>query len=66
MFGASRVIFESHGYSVCLTKAGLSVQFRKRGKGMPPNHPQFREWLDAFDTALDKDESLALCRAFLK
>lgn len=62
----SRVIFETHGYSVCLTKAGLSVQFRNRGKVMPPTHSQFQEWADAFDTALDKDESLALCRSFLK
>lgn len=62
----SKVIFESHGYSVCLTKAGLVVQFRDRGKVMPRTHSQFQEWLDAFDTALDKDESLALCRTFLK
>lgn len=62
----SKVIFEAHGYSVCLTKAGLSVQFRDCGKVMPCTHPQFQDWLEAFDTALDKDESLALCRAFLK
>lgn len=62
----SKVIFESHGYSVCLTKAGLSVQFRDRGKVMSPTHPQYQEWVDAFDTAMDKDESLALCRSFLK
>lgn len=62
----SKVIFESHGYSVCLTKAGLTVQFRDRGKVMPPTHSQFREWLDAFNNPMDTGESLALCRAFLK
>ena len=62
----SKVLFESHGYSVCLTRGGLTVQFRDRGKVMPPTHPQFQEWLDAFNNPMDKDESLALCREFLK
>ena len=62
----SKVVFESHGYSVCLTKAGLSVQFRDRGKVMPHTHSQFREWLDAFNNPMDTGESLVLCREFLK
>jgi hypothetical protein len=61
----SHVIFSHRGYVVCLTRAGLSVQFRDKGKVMPRTHPQFDDWMVAFQEALDKTESLALCRYFL-
>ena len=61
----SHVIFSHRGYVACVTSAGLSVQFRDKGKVMPSTHPQFDNWMVAFQEALDKTESLALCRYFL-
>jgi hypothetical protein len=63
----SRVIFEAYGYCVCLTKAGLSVQGKGgKGKLLPPSHPQFAEYVEAFDTTLDAREVMDLCRALLR
>lgn len=61
----SRIVFEGHGYTVCLTRAGLSVQRGDKGKVMPPTHPQFNDYVEAFDTAMDAQESRDLCRALL-
>lgn len=61
----SRVIFQGHGYVVCLTRAGLSVKRGDKGKVLPPTHAQYNDYVEAFDTALDADESVALCRALM-
>lgn len=61
----SRIIFQGHGYVVCLTRAGLSVQRGGKGKLLPPTHPQFSAYVEAFDTALDAQESADLCRGLL-
>ena len=62
---ASRVIFENQNYVVCLTKAGLSVQNKRKGNGrlLPVDSPKFSEWVEAFETAIDNQESNALARA---
>lgn len=63
----SRNIYNSGRYIVCLTRAGLTVQSHRTGVGvnLPPSHPQFQDYVEAFDTAIDADESNALCRALL-
>ena len=63
----SRNIYNSSRYVVCLTRAGLIVQSHRTGVGvnLPITHPQFQDYVDAFDTAIDADESNALCRALL-
>lgn len=47
--------------------AGLIVQSTHTGKGvyMKPDHPQFADWVDGFETAIDLDEADALCRALI-
>lgn len=60
----SRVVFENQHYSVCYTRAGLTVQSLKKGNGkLIPLGKIADHWLDAFDTALDTAESHALARA---
>ena len=63
----SRTIYNSGRYVVCLTRAGLTVQSHRTGTGvnLPPSHPQFQNYVDAFDTVIDSAESNALCRALL-
>lgn len=59
---ASRIVFENGHYVVCLTRAGLSVQSKRNGDGrlLADN---FGDWLEAFDTAIDRDEAHMLARA---
>lgn len=64
----SRVIFENSFYVVCLTRAGLSVQNKRKGdtgKLLKSDAKDFGEWVKAFDTAIDARESHTLARAFL-
>ena len=59
----------SANYIACLHPvAGLIVQStRKAGGGrMAPDHPQFADYVAAFETAIDTHEADALCRALLK
>ena len=48
-------------------RAGLIIQSTRKAGGirMPPEHPQYADWVDAFETAIDKVEADALCRALL-
>lgn len=55
-------------YLACLhPKAGLIIQStRKAGGGrLPPEHPQYADYVAAFETAIDAAEADALCRALL-
>ena len=63
----SREIFNSSRYCVTLTRAGLIVQNHRTGTGkrMEQSHKQYDTWLEAFDSAIDAEESEALARAFL-
>jgi hypothetical protein len=47
--------------------AGLIVQSTRKtgGARMPPDHPQYANYVDAFETAIDSFEGDALCRALL-
>jgi hypothetical protein len=67
----------SHHYTAYVhPKAGLIIQSTRlsgpkdwpvnKGIVIRPDHPQFAEWLDAFETAIDTDEASALCKALLK
>lgn len=48
-------------------RAGLIVQSTRKNGGvnMRPDHPQFREYVDALQTAIDAAEADALCRALI-
>ena len=48
-------------------RAGLIVQSTRKAGGvcMRPDHPQFKDYVEAFETAIDADEADALCRALL-
>lgn len=61
----SRVVFNNQHYMACITRAGLSVQSKKKGNGklIPLGCKAFSEWLGSFETAADASESNALCRA---
>jgi len=61
----AKVIFENQHYVACITRAGLSVQSKKKGNGklLPLASKAFAEWLSSFETAIDASESNALCRA---
>ena len=63
----SKVLFESHKYVVCITRAGLSVQDKQSNTGrlLPPTGRDFATWLVAFKEAIDKDESRNFCKGFL-
>jgi len=47
--------------------AGLIVQSNRKtgGARMAPDHPQYANYVDAFETAIDSFEGDALCRALL-
>ena len=61
----SRVVFQDAHYVVCITRAGLSVQSTRTGKGhvIPHDVPACAAWLENFETALDAVEAHALARA---
>lgn len=68
----SRILFDSQHYVVCLLDRGskpmLTVQTKRgmpHGKVMHADHPQYEDYKQAFLTAVDNDESTALCRALL-
>lgn len=48
-------------------RAGLIVQSTRKpgGVNMRPDHPQYADYVAAFETAIDAQESDALCRALL-
>jgi hypothetical protein len=67
-FSGSREIHNSGRYNACVVRAGLVVQSHRTGTGklLPCVHPQYTDWVEGIETALDKQEADALCRAFLR
>lgn len=64
----SRIILDARGYVVCVTRAGLTVQHKRTGKGVliPLSHPDYAEWIDAIETALDDREAADLAAAIYR
>lgn len=64
----SRVIHSSGRYNACITRAGLIVQSHRTGSGrlMPTNHSQFRDYVEAIETAIDSQEADDICKALHK
>jgi hypothetical protein len=48
-------------------KAGLIVQYTRKDGGaiMRPDHPQFEEYVNAFEESIDTHEADSLCKALL-
>lgn len=63
----SRLLHNSGRYNACLTRAGIVVQSHRTGAGrlLPKTHVQFNDYLEAFDTSIDSEESDALCKALM-
>ena len=61
-------IHKSSHYAAHLSTSGLIVEstHKSGGKLLRFDHIQFNEYVDALRTAIDNDESDALCRALLK
>lgn len=64
----SRVVHNSGRYVASVIGAGLVVQSHRTGTGrlLPTSHPQYADYLEAIETALDSTEADALCAALLK
>jgi hypothetical protein len=63
-----QAIHKSRNYTACLSDtAGLIVQSTRKAGGvrMPPEHPQFVDYVNGLKTAIDVTEADALCRALL-
>lgn len=67
-FSGSREIYISGRYSACVVRTGLVIQSNRMGTGMllPCDHPQYVDYVDAIESAIDNKEADALCRALLK
>ncbi len=67
-FSGSREIYNSSRYCACVVRAGLVVQSHRTGTGklLPCSHPQYADYVDAIESAIDKEEADALCRAVLR
>ncbi len=63
----SRVIHNSGRYVASVIRAGLVVQSHQRGTGklLPANHPQYADYVEAIETAIDAKEADALCAALI-
>jgi hypothetical protein len=56
----------SKNYTACVHLiAGLIVQNKARGVRLAPEHPQYADYIAAFETAIDTHEADALCRALI-
>jgi maltose-binding protein MalE len=57
----------AHYAAHLLNNSGLVIESTRKTGGVQlrPNHPQYREYVDAFRTAIDAAEADALCRALL-
>jgi hypothetical protein len=64
-FSGSREIYLSGRYSACVVRAGLVVQSLRTGTGklMPCGHAQYADYVECIESAIDKKEGDALCRA---
>ena len=67
-FSGSREIYLSGRYSACVVRAGLVVQSIQTGTGklLPCTHPQYADYVDCIESAIDNKEGDALCRAVLR
>lgn len=67
-FTGSREIYNSSHYSACVVRAGLVVQSHRTGTGklLPCSHPQYADYVDAIESAIDRAEGDALCRALMR
>ena len=63
----SRELHNSGRYNACIIRAGLVVQSHRSGNGrlLPVDHPQYADYVEALETAIDATESDALCRALI-
>lgn len=64
----SRVLHESGRYVACLTRAGLSVQLKSNQRGiiLKAYHPQYADYLAAFDdVSATSHERDLMCRSLL-
>ena len=66
-FSGSRDIYNSGRYCASIVRAGLVVQSHRTGTGklLPCDHPQYADYVEAIETAIDNKEADALCRAIL-
>lgn len=66
-FNKGREIFNSGKYFASVHSFGLVVQSHRTGTGnmMPTSHPQYADYVEAIETAIDATEANALCRAVL-
>lgn len=57
----------AHYAAHLLNNSGLVIESTRKTGGVQlrPDHPQYREYVDAFRTAIDAAEADALCRALL-
>lgn len=53
---SSRVIPDCGKYQVCITSVGLTVQLGRSGIRLAPGHPQYHDWVELFDSAVDSKE----------
>jgi len=67
-FSGSRKIYNSSHYRACVIRAGLVVQSHRTGTGklLPSSHPQYADYVESIESAIDKEEADALCRAVLR
>ena len=66
-FTKGRQIFISTAYVASVHHFGLVVQSHRTGTGkmLPVSHPQFSEYAEAIETAMDSTEADTLCRSLL-
>ncbi len=64
----SEVIRETAIFFVFLTRRGIGVQNKRTGRGvvLARESLQFSSWVEAFKSAIDRQEVNALARGFLR
>lgn len=64
---SGKVLFNNKQYTVCLFDKMLVVTSERRnGKLIRKDHPQFNDWVECFNNAMDNIEMLSLIKGFLK
>lgn len=68
MNATSRILLDAKGYVVCVTRAGLTIQNKRTGKGrlIVDSDPAYAEWVDAIATAMDDQEAADLAAAIYR
>jgi len=64
----SKLLHNSANYNACIVSIGLIVQSNRTGLGtmLANDHPQYADYVDAIENAIDKSEADALCRALIQ